>query len=107
MRRTLYSLAILAVLAAPAAALTPDQLTSDEQTAYQKVKGDPTSAQNFLATRDFVRKARAVVSGSSRATEMPRKPSGFDERYLLPGDSDAIDQAVIKGVSALAGSLFA
>ena len=106
MRRTLFTLAILAGLHAPALALTQNDLTSDERQAYQAVQADPTAARNFLATRDYMRKAKAVVGGSLAASQLPAKPKGFNSRYLLAGDEDIIDQAVTLSVAAMAQTLW-
>lgn len=107
MRRTLYALAMAAGLCAPALALTPRDLTPDEQQLYQKVQANPNAAKNFLAAREYVRKAKGVVDGAVPAASLPSKPAGFSSRYLLAGDADIIDQAVTLSVAAMAQSLWA
>lgn len=107
MRRTLYALTIIAGLCAPGFALTPGDLTPGEQQLYQKVQANPTAAKNFLAARDYVRKAKSVVDGAAPPSSLPSKPQGFSSRYLLAGDADIIDQAVTLSVAAMAQSLWA
>jgi hypothetical protein len=107
MRRIALALSILAASAASAAALTPGDLSPQEQQLYATFKANPTSAQNFLITRDYVHQAQATVSNPSNAASFPDKPAGFSVRYLLPGDKDIINQAVSLSVAAMAKTLWA
>lgn len=107
MRRTLFTLAILAGLSAPALALAPKDLTPDEQKMYQTVQANPTASANFLATRDYMRKAKSVVANPDSAAALPAKPKGFSSKYLLPGDEETVEQAVTLSVAAMAKTLWA
>ncbi len=70
-------------------------MSSVEQQYYDSIKGNATAAQNFLITREYVRKAQAVVAGSLPAASFPaQKPSGFSVAYLLPDDPSTINTAL-------------
>jgi hypothetical protein len=93
------SLSLLSSFATAAFALSPSDLnpamTSQESTYYDTIKADPTAAQSFLITRDYVRKAQAVVDGSLAPISFPpRKPAGFTVKYLLPDDPSVINTAL-------------
>jgi hypothetical protein len=107
MRKLALALTILAGAAASAAALSPGDLTPEEQGVYATVKSNPAAAQNFLVTREYVRQARAVVGNPAAAASFPAQPKGFSTRYLLAGDKDAINEAVSLSVAAMAKSLWA
>lgn len=104
MRPSVISLALFSALAfavaAPASAawLTPSSLSpamsADEQSFYSTL-GSSTAQQNFLATRNYVRQAQAVVAGTLSPANFPsKKPVGFTVAYLLPDDPTAINNAL-------------
>jgi len=105
--RPALSLALLAALAASAAALEPGDLkpalTSQESKYYESIKADPNVAQNFLATREYVRKAKYVADhpdDSAAAARLPDKPAGFTVRYLLAGEANVINTAISLNILA-------
>lgn len=107
MRPLILSLALLSVAAAASAApaLTPQSLrpamTQEEQEYYDTIKNDPKTAQNFLITRDYVRKAQAVKSGKMSPLSFPsQRPAGFSVDYLLPDDPGVINDALGMYLSA-------
>ena len=104
MRRMSLAAVFAVLLAAPALALTPRQLTPREQQVYQTVKNDPNEAAAFLATREYVRKAQAVINGSLPAIKMPDKPANFEDQYLFPGEVDLVNRAVSLALFALMDS---
>ena len=100
MRAALFlPLCLLSSLSTAALALSPADLkpamTSDESSYYETIKGDPAAAQSFLVTRDYVRKAQAVVDGALPPLSFPaKKPHGFTAKYLLPDDPAVINNAL-------------
>ena len=99
MRPILVLLILLGLAAAPALALSPSDLkpamTAEESDYYDTIKADPSAAQSFLVTRDYVRKAQAVVSGSLPPLSFPgKRPAGFTVDYLLPDDPSTINEAL-------------
>src|ERR1700757_4086168 len=95
----LTSLCLMSLFATAAFALSPSDLTppmtSQESAYYETIKDDPTAGESFLVTRDYVRKAEAVVNGSLAAASFPpQKPKGFTVKYLLPDDPAVINKAL-------------
>lgn len=111
MRPNILSLALLSSLTVSAYAtyLSPSSLNPEmtpvEQQYYNTIKGNATPAQNFLITRDYVRKAQAVVSGEASPSSFPaKKPFGFSVTYLLPDDASTINTALGMYLTDSAGS---
>ncbi len=104
-RSSLVAAALAAVfsaaLAAPALALSPGQLTPQEQQVYRSVASNPRQAAAFLATRDYVRKAQSVLNGDLPALKLPDKPRNFEDRYLFPGEADMVNKAVAQALFAM------
>jgi hypothetical protein len=94
----------MTLAAAGAHALTPAELTPQEQLKYAALKGDKTAADNFMITRDYVRKAKAVVDGKGSAMTFPDEPDQFDAKYLFPGESKILQKAVQMAISAFIDS---
>ena len=108
MRSLLLSLVVFSAYATPVFALSPSDLkppmTSEESSFYDKIKGDPASAQGFLATREYVRTARAVVTGSLPPLSYPSdKPPGFSAKYLLAEDPSILNKALGMYLAAKSG----
>lgn len=109
MRALMLSLALLPSLAVFSAAIAPGDLrpalTNAEQKFYQqKLQSDPTAAENFLITREYVRKAQAVQAGTlSPLSFPPEKPAGFNVAYLQANDPSVINSALGKFLAAGAG----
>jgi len=107
MRRISFALAAAAALASFASALTPQELkTPAEIQLYETIKANPAEVAVFLATRDYVHKAEAVLKGKLSASELPGKPKNFSKIYLLPGEKDTVNEAVKISVAALAQAMF-
>jgi hypothetical protein len=95
----IISFCLFASMTTAAMAMSPADLkppmTSDERDYYETIKSDPATAQSFLVTRDYVRKAQALVEGKITATDFPAtKPSGYSLQYLLPEDSETVNNAM-------------
>lgn len=112
MRKILLSLVALAALSAKAGALSPADLpTAEERTRYEQLAAtNKADADAYLATRDYVRKAKAVVEGNGKgALEFPGKPKNFASKYLAPDGSekDVINAAVKLSIQAMSESRYA
>lgn len=109
MRQAILALAALAAFIGRASALTPRNLNPQELARYETIKSDPRAAESFLATRDYVRKAAAVVAAprNKRLALELKRPKSFNERFLLAGDAEKINAAVELSLNALAETVFA
>ncbi|MFI5345065.1 MAG: hypothetical protein ACHQ51_01710 [Elusimicrobiota bacterium] len=94
----------LTLAASNARALTPAELTPQEQQRYATLKSDKTAADNFMITRDYIRKAKAVVEGKGSAMAFPDQPDEFDSKYLFPGESKVLQKAIQMAISAFIDS---
>lgn len=90
----------LSFSSARAQSLSPSQLTPQEQKRYEAIKGDPAAAESFLVTRDYVRKAQAIVKGQMAAATLPDEPDQFESKYLFPGESATLKQAIRLALAA-------
>ena len=95
---------ILSLAASGARALTPAELNPQEQQRYAALKSDKAAAESFLVTRDYVRKAKAVVEGKGSAMAFPDEPDQFDAKYLFPGESKTLQKAIQLAISAFIDS---
>jgi hypothetical protein len=100
MRKLLFAAAAILALSASARALTPAQLTPDEQTVYDGLKNDPDAAKNYLATRGFLKLCEQVAARKLAAIKLPRQPANYDTQYVTDEEQAVVDQAVLKYVSA-------
>lgn len=109
MRTIALALAVVAVFAGRASALTPKDLNPEELARYEKVKANPKTAESFLATRDYVHKSAAVVANpqNKKLALALRRPPNFDESFLLAGDDDKINAAVELSLNAIAEKMWA
>lgn len=108
MRAAIFALAAVAALAGSASALAPKDLTPQEQVLYAKVKNNPKLAEAFFATRDYVRKSAAVVAApQNKALAVAlKRPANFDDRFLLEGDEDKLNEAVDLSLNAIAEKMW-
>jgi hypothetical protein len=109
MRKMMFALAAIAAFTGRASAITPKDLSPDELVKYEKVKTNPKAVESFLATRDYVHKAAAVIAAPSdkKLALAFKRPKTYDDRYLLEGDADTINSAIDLSLGALADTLFA
>lgn len=101
MLKPLLAFAFLLLAAAPAAALTPEELTPAEKKVYATLTKNPTSAQRYLITRDYLRKCEAILADPGKAISLPVQPGKLDERYLTADERARVDEAVDLNVAAL------
>jgi hypothetical protein len=80
--------------------LTPAQLTQAEQDYYGKLT-DPVLAGNFIKTRSYARLCQQVVDHKMPAEQLPDKPLGFTNAYLLPGEEAVVNSAATASLTAL------
>ncbi len=107
--------AVQFVIGSPTAPAAPGALsgeslpTAEERAKYKKLAAtDKAEAESYLATRDYVRKAKAVVDGGGKgAKDFPSKPKGFGSRHLSADGKDkaAINAAVQLSIQAIAEGL--
>jgi hypothetical protein len=109
MRKLLLVLVALAALSARASALTPGELTQQERSIYETIKSDPKSVESFLATRDYARKAAAIVAAPADKglARQLKRPKNFNAKWLLAGESDKVNAAVELSLNALAEAMWA
>lgn len=108
MRKAMLALAAVAAFVANASALTPKDLNPQELAQYNKISGDPKSADSFLATRDFVRKCAAVnAAPENKALAIALKqPKNLNGKYLSAADNETIDGAIELSVNAIAEKMW-
>ena len=104
MLKPLLALAFLIAFAGSAAALTPEQLTPAEKKVYATLTKNPTAAQRYLVTRDYLRKCEAILADPSKALTLPVQPGKLDDRYLTADERAHVDEAVDLNVGALIGT---
>lgn len=69
---------------------------------------DPAAAASYRATREYVKKAEAVVAApdDKKLALDFKRPDNFAKRYLLKGDAEIINAAVKLSLAALAEALY-
>lgn len=74
--------------------LRPDQLESDERTAYGRLDAD--QARQFLYSLAFARYARLVASGALPPDQLPPLPirANWNRSLLTSSDIQAVDRAL-------------
>ncbi len=96
----------LLLLAAPAFAITPDQLQPLEKWAYdQYAAKDPAKAAAFLAARGWVRDCEAVVLDHTKAAGLPDRPAGIEEFKLSEAEEKHVKEALELRAQARSGKL--
>ena len=72
--------------------LTPQQLTSDERTQFDKLSAGSAEATKFLFTRGYLRYAKLVVAGSIQPADLPCLPAreNWSRGYLTPDEAKNI-----------------
>ncbi|MDE2489312.1 MAG: hypothetical protein KGM24_00585 [Elusimicrobia bacterium] len=100
--KTLILGAALAFAVSPAmAALTPAQLTASEQRTYQTLRSNPTAAQRFLVTRDYLRDCQKVVDHKMNALMLKYEPDDFDPSYVNNAEQRIVDKAITMNIAAM------
>ena len=97
---SVFAALFLSLAVSRAQALTAEELTPQEQQRYATLNNDATAQQSYLITRDYVRKAKAVVGGQLAAISMPDEPDEFNAKFLFPGESKTLKSAIQKALSA-------
>jgi hypothetical protein len=103
MRRTILACVSLLLFWGPALALSVGDLNAAEQKQYQAIT-DAKDKDSFLITRDYVRKAQAVVDDKAPALTFPGKPKGFRSKFISSDEKDIINEAVVKSIEAMSNS---
>lgn len=109
MRTAILALAVAAACAVRASALTPKDLTPKEQAQYAKIKANPKSAESFLATRDYLHLATAVVADPKNKPLVMslKRPKAYDDRYIFDDAEVAIlNDAIDINLNMLAETLW-
>jgi hypothetical protein len=78
--------------------LQPADFTPAELTYYKTLTG--AAAEQFLQTRSYVRLCKQEVANQLSASQLPDKPLGFVNGYLLPGEQAVVEQAIAASAAA-------
>ncbi len=107
MNRIALAFLVCVASSASAFALTEADLSQPERQLLAAIAAkNPADVSDFLLAREYVRQAREALNDPAAAAAFGGKPNGFSVRYLLPGDADAINQAVSASVAAMAVKLW-
>lgn len=103
----MITLISLLLLAAPARAMTPEQLSPMEKWAYDQytAKNDTAAAQAFLAKIGWLRDCEAVVLDHAKAASLPDRPASVDEKDLTDAEMKHVVEALKLRDQARAGTL--
>lgn len=77
------------------------QVPPNERAKYaEMLKINPTSAKQYLITREYVSQCRQVVANSKLAIDLPDEPDNFNSRYVSSDDSRMMKKAIQMALSA-------
>lgn len=110
MRKSLIAFAFVAACAIRASALTPSELTAEEQAKFKLVQSNPAASESFLQTRGYVHLARKIVAepGNVEQAKSLRVPKKYDAKYLfLADDLTIINKAIDISLDAVTSSMVA
>jgi hypothetical protein len=84
-------------------ALTVEQLTAEEKTAFAKLEPGSEQARQYLYTRGYLRYCRLVIDGTIAPSQLPRIPAPDNWNRNLLSISEArniVDVAVVRSLKA-------